>query len=303
MQPPPPNPRRAIAAILMASVFIALASLLAKIAQRPDYGIGVHAVQVTHGRFLFAAMLVWGAIAWVRPAFEPLMLGLHGMRTAAGFAGVSLMFAAMAAMPMADATAISFLNPVFAMILAIPLLGERVGPVRWSAAGIAFIGALILIRPGGAGFQPAALLALASALFVGFEVTLIKRLSGRQPPLQILGTNNALGLVLSSLAVLFVWQSPGALGWLVLAGVGVAILGAQVCYIAAMRAAEASFVVPFSYSTLIFAALLDFLVFGARPDAQSALGAGVIIGAAILLAWREARASSLADTRSGTSAR
>lgn len=289
--------------MLLASALLAVASVCAKTAQRPEYGFEFHAIQLAHGRFLFAALIIWTVIAIRPPVFQPLMLGLHGFRTVAGFTGISLQFAAMASLPLADATAIGFLNPIFAMMLAIPILGERVGPVRWGTAALAFVGALILIRPGGAGFQPAALLALGAAVIFGLEITLVKRLSDRQPPLQILGTNNAIGLVIASVAVVFVWQTPSLLGWAVLAAVGALLLAAQACYIAAMRAAEASFFVPFSYSTLIFAALLDLAIFGVMPDAQSLVGAGIIILAALLLAWREARLSSLDDTPSGTSAR
>jgi len=83
------------------------------------------------------------------------------------------MFAAASQMPLGEATAISFLSPIAAMVLAIPLLGEKVGPVRWSAAVISCIGALILIRPGMDAFQLAALIALAAAIFMGIEVIFI----------------------------------------------------------------------------------------------------------------------------------
>jgi len=82
-------------------------------------------------------------------------LRIHIGRTLFGWGGVTCMFAAVAFMPMSDATAISFLNPVFGMLLAIPLLGERVGPWRWLAAAMALIGALILLRPGPDTFQAA----------------------------------------------------------------------------------------------------------------------------------------------------
>ena len=74
-------------------------------------------------------------------------LGLHLARTLGGWAGLALMFASVAYIPLADATAISFINPVFGMIFAIPFLGERVGKWRWLAAGISLIGAMILLRP------------------------------------------------------------------------------------------------------------------------------------------------------------
>ena len=88
------------------------------------------------------------------------------------------MFAAAAFTPLSEARVIIFLNPVFAMMLAIPLLGEKVGPVRWMAALIAMLGALILLRPTATSFQPAAFLTLSAAIFLEAELIFIRRLTG-----------------------------------------------------------------------------------------------------------------------------
>lgn len=199
------------------------------------------------------------------------------------------MFAAVAHIPLADATAITFLNPVFAMLLAIPLLKESVGPWRWAAAGIAFIGAMILLRPTPDSFQPAALLALAAAMVIGLELIFIKKLSGRERPLQVLWFNNALGMTIASLAVLPVWQMPTLEQWGALAALGTLMACAQACFVNGMARGDASFVAPFSYATLIFATLYDFVGFGQIPDRVTVLGACVILTGAAVLAWREGR--------------
>ena len=185
---------------------------------------------------------------------------------------------------MADATAISFLNPVFAMALAIPLLGEKVGPVRWAAAAIALSGAMVLLRPTPASFQPEALLALASAVVIGMELIFIKKLAGLEAPFQILLINNAVGLAIASVAVWPVWQTPEPMQWVGLAAVGIFMACAQVCFINGIARADASYVAPFSYATLVFAALYDFLVFDVVPDWVTWLGAGVILSGALMLA-------------------
>jgi drug/metabolite transporter (DMT)-like permease len=246
-------------------------------------------LQISHGRFVFAFALFAMVAAVLRPRIQRPDLRLHLGRTLFGWGGVTLMFAAVAFIPLGDATAISFLNPVFAMLLAIPLLGERVGRIRWSAACIALIGALILLRPTPASFQPAAVLALAAAVVMGLEVIFIKKLAGREAPFQILLVNNAIGVVIASLAVIPVWVPPTPAQWVALAAIGVLMATAQTFFINAMARADASFIAPFSYATLIFAALYDALIFGARPDATSAIGAAVILSGAGLLAWREAR--------------
>lgn len=281
------NPPLAIALMLCATFFIASSTAFAKALGTGAFGPPLHPLQVTFGRFLFAGIFFVIVVAILRPTFTRVHWVLHLKRTTCGWGGVTLMFAAVAAIPLADATAISFLNPVFAMVLAIPLLGERVGPVRWAAAGLAFVGALILLRPGTSAFQPAALLALGAAVALGLEVIFIKRLSGREGPLQVLLINNIVGLTIATLVAVWVWQWPEPGHWVGMAGVGVSMALAQSCYLNAVARADASFIVPFSYATLLCAALIDAVIFGVIPVPVSMLGAAIIIAGGVLLAWRE----------------
>ncbi len=283
------HPGQAIALMLLATTFIAATTLLAKALGTDALGPPLHALQISHGRFLFAFIALSTVIAVLRPTFGKVHYRLHLGRTFFGWLGVTLMFAAVAFIPLSDATAISFLNPVFAMILAIPLLGERVGPWRWGAAALAFSGALILLRLGDGAIHPGTLLALGAALVMGIEVILIKRLSGRERPLQILFINNAIGLSIATLAVLPVWIMPTPAQWAALAGLGLLMACAQGCFVNAMARAEASLVVPFSYATLLFATLYDALIFDVIPDAISITGGAVIVAAGLTLAWREGR--------------
>ncbi len=279
----------AMALMLSASALVAVTTLFAKALGTDALGPALHPVQVTHGRFLFALLSLTLVASVLRPGIGRPHWTLHIARTSAGFVGVTLMFAAVARIPMSDATAITFLNPVFAMMLAIPLLGEKVGRWRWSAAAIALLGAVILLRPGPESFRPTALLALGSAAVMGLEVIFIKKLAGRERPFQVLLVNNALGLCIASAAVLPVWSAPTTAQWAALAGLGAAMACAQACYINAVARADASFVAPFAYSTLVFASLYDAAIFGTLPDWVSLLGAGVILAGAAVLAWREGR--------------
>lgn len=287
--PRPQNPPLAAALILSATAFIAGTTLMAKAAGTDALGAPLHPLQVSHGRFLFAFLALSLAAAALRPRLGRPHLRLHLGRTFCGWGGVTLMFAAVAHIPLADATAITFLNPVFAMMLAIPLLGERVGRIRWSAAAIALAGALILLRPTPESFQPAALLALGAAAMMGLELIFIKRLSGREPPFQILLVNNAIGLAIATAAVIPVWQMPTPAQWAALAALGAMMACAQACFVNGMARADASFAAPFSYATLVFAALYDLAVFGVVPDGVSLAGAALILSGALWLALRERR--------------
>jgi drug/metabolite transporter (DMT)-like permease len=288
--PPAPRadaPGAAIAFMIAATALIAGTTLLAKALGTDTLGPALHPLQVSFGRFLFAWLVITATVAALRPTLTRPDLKTHTARTLCGWSGVTLMFAAAAAIPLADATAISFLNPIFGMILAIPLLGERVGKWRWLAAAIAFCGALILIRPGEGGIEPGALLALGAALALGLELIFIKRLSGRERPLQILLVNNTIGLCIATAAVIWVWQPPTPQQWAGMAAIGTVMAAAQFCFVSAMARADASFVTPFSYLTLVFAALYDAALFGVLPAPLSGLGAATIIAGAALLAWRE----------------
>ncbi len=283
------NNALAVGLIGVATAFIAATTLMAKALGGDTFGAPLPALQISHGRFLFAFVVIGSATLILRPALERPHWGLHIARTACGWGGITLMFASVAFIPLADATAISFLNPVFAMMLAIPLLGEKVGRIRWSAAAMAMAGAAVLLRPTPDSFQPAALLALGAAMVMGMELIFIKKLARRENPFQILLVNNFIGLGIATLAVLPVWQPPTTAQWAVLAGIGGCMALAQTCFVNAMARADASFVAPFSYATLIFATLYDIAFFGVIPDAVSLLGAAIIIAGAVLLALREAR--------------
>lgn len=286
------SPLVAVGLMLAACACIAATTLMAKALGRGIGGEPLHPLQVSAGRFAFALLTLAPILAWARPSLAGAAWPVHIGRTLCGWAAVSTMFAAAAAMRLADATAISFLSPMVAMVLAIPLLGERVGPWRWGAAAVALLGALVLIRPGAQAFQPMALVALASAAFMGMETVLIKRLTGGrdragEPALRILAINNSIGAAVAIAAASFVWLWPSPTQWVLLAAIGAVMVTAQSLFIQAMRRGDASFVVPFFYATLVFAAGYDLVAFGEIPTAHSLAGAVLIVAGAVVLAWRE----------------
>ncbi len=280
--------------MVAASACIAATTLIAKSlgvsgAQLGIPGDPLHPVQVSAGRFLFALLALLPFVAVLRPGFRGAAWPIHIGRSIAGWSGVSCMFAAAAMMPLAEATAISFLSPVVTVLLAIPLLRERVGVWRIGAVVTAMMGAFVLIQPGTAAFQLAALLALAAAAFLGLEAIFIKKLTGGEPPLRILAINNAIGSVLALAAASFFWISPTPTQWLLLGAIGFIMVIAQALFIQAMRRGDASFVIPFFYATLIFAALYDIAAFGVLPSTTGMAGAFLIVAGALVLAWRERR--------------
>lgn len=273
--------------MIVACALLAGTTLIAKILGSPSSDNPLHPMQISAGRFMFAFAALTPLLLWKRPSLRTAVWGNHIMRVLLGWAGVTCMFAASSAMRLADATAISFLNPIVAMMLSIPLLGERVGPWRWVAAAIAFSGAVILTEPGTEAFQPIALVALTAAVFLGAETILIKKLVDNEPQLRILAINNFIGACLALTAASFFWRPPLAEQWLLMAALGVTMVCVQALFIQALKRGDASFVTPFFYTTLVFAGFYDFLVFNAHPSTAGLIGATLIILGAMTIAWRE----------------
>ncbi|MEM6357178.1 MAG: DMT family transporter [Pseudomonadota bacterium] len=270
-----------LAAMLGACALIAATSLIAKLLGVAAGADALHPLQISAGRFVFALAALAVFIAVARPSLRGGYLGTHLGRATCGWLGVTCMFAAVSEMPMADATALTFLSPIFTMLLAIPILGDRIGPRRWMAVCVSMVGAAALTGIGTGALQPAALIALTAALLFGMEAIFVKRLSEREQPIRILFVNNSIGAVVSLAAALTVWRWPTAEGWLLLVVLGVAMVSAQALFIQAMKRARASQVVSLFYTTLVFAALYDFALFGEVPSIVAWCGAGLIVAGSV----------------------
>ncbi|MEM1432114.1 MAG: DMT family transporter [Pseudomonadota bacterium] len=296
---PPPTPKgrhlsaSALAILLMlaAGALVAVTSLLAK-ALGGSPGVegassGLSPFQVSAGRFVFA-LLTLGIVFAVAPPLRPTLKGArwrwHLMRSVCGWLGVTSMFAAVAQMPVAEATAISFLSPLVAMALAVGMLGERIGLRKVLAAGCAVAGAVLILRPGSEAFQIAGLFALAAALFMGLETIFIKRLSDTEPTLRVLLINNLIGATLSAGVAALVWTAPTPVQWALLVAIGVVMVSAQVMFIQSMKRGDASFVAPAFYSVLLFASLYDYAIYGVVPNLTGTLGGLLILAGALILA-------------------
>lgn len=270
--------------MLAATALVAATSVMAKVLGTGDAPL--HPLQVSAGRFLFGflALSPYLIVRW--PGTADLPLPLHLGRVACGWGGATLLFAASARLPLGDANAISFLAPTVTMLLSAVFLSERVGRDRWLAATVCLAGALVLSAPGTSAFQPAALLALGSALLVGAELVFIKRLSGFEPPSRILLMSNGLGMALAVPMALTVWRSPTGRQWLVLALLGATMVTAQMLFIQANRRSDASFLAPIFYTASLFAAVYDFVLFDVSLTTSSVIGISLIIGGATILAVR-----------------
>jgi drug/metabolite transporter (DMT)-like permease len=205
-----------------------------------------------------------------------------------GMVGSVLFFtSALRFLPVAEATAASFVSPIFITGLSVVFLGESAGMRRWLAALVGFAGVLVIIRPGTAAFQPATLLAILAAASWAVAVVVTRKLTRHDRLGTTLVYSALSGLVILSVAAPFNWVAPGWPEIAVGAVIGVASTTGHWLVAWAYRIAPASVLAPFSYTHLLYATVFGYLIFGTLPDTVTWLGAGLIIGSGLYTAHRE----------------
>lgn len=222
-------------------------------------------------------------------------------RTLVGITGMFCVFYSFAHMPLAEAVAIIFSRPLFAVALAIPFLGEVVGWRRAFAAVIGFAGVLIMVRPGSAAFNPVALVALMGALTAGVTAIIIKKLSRTESTTTIVVWFAIVGAIASFIPALLVWKwpTPAEWGWLV--AIGVIGIAGQMAMTRGFSTGETSFVTPFDYARLLFATLFGIVLFGEIPGFWKAAGALIVVSSGYYIARRELMLSRARKKTAGPS--
>ncbi len=220
-------------------------------------------------------------------------LRLQLLRSSLLLAATFCFFGGLRYLPLAEASAISFLAPVFVVVLSGPILGEHPHRARWVSAVAGFVGVLIVLRPGSAVFHPAALLMIGMALANALYGLLTRKLADEDPHTSLF-YSALVGTIGLTLALPFGlgegWPPlPDAAVFLLLgllAGLG------HWCVIRAFSRAPAALLTPFSYLQMIWAIAYGWLLFGQLPDLASGLGMAVIVGSGLALAWFERRRRS-----------
>jgi len=214
---------------------------------------------------------------------------LYGFRVAVSFISMLTYFQALALLPIAEVTAISFLSPLFGTLFAIFLLGEHVGVQRWGALVAGFIGAMIMLRPGGGDFGFGQIAALVSAMSMGLIGPLIKQLTAADDADRIVFITNLVSTPVSLVPALFVWTWPPLEVWPLLALLGLfAVLG-HMTLVRGFAVTDASLAMTYNFSRLPFSVLVGYLVFGELIDGWTWVGAVVIFVAAVFITHREAK--------------
>jgi len=281
----PPNLRGALLVTLAALGFTLVWTLAKLLAAH-----GIHPLQIAAGRAVFSLLaLVPFLLRGGRQPFRTKHPWLHLTRAICGATAVLLGFYALAALPLAEVTALGFTAPLFTVLFAALLLRERVGRRRLAALAAGFLGVLVILEPGTASLRAESLLAIGSAMLIAFAITLVKRFPQSESQSVLLFTVLVASILVCGPPAVFVWTPMTSVEWLMLAGIGLSGLCAHSLFIYGFRVGESSFVAPFDYSKLVFATGGGILVFAELPGVNTLLGALVIVGATVYIAHREAR--------------
>jgi drug/metabolite transporter (DMT)-like permease len=195
---------------------------------------------------------------------------------------------ALKRMPVAESTSVVFLAPTIVLLLARPVLGERIGPLGWTAALAGFGGVLLIARPG-AGLEPIGVaLALATAAVTAAYQLLSRVLAATERTMTLLFYTALIGAILFGLAAPWFWDGriPRPIDVLLFLSLGVYSGVGHYLFTAAHRFAPASTLAPIGYLQVVWAGLLGWLVFGHVPAALSIVGMLVIIGSGVLIALK-----------------
>ena len=240
------------------------------------------------------AMLVsgWGAlrvVSWPGQVTRGLLFVANAALIVLGFS----------LLPLATVITIMFASPIITAVFSMPLLAERVSPSRWLAILAGFAGMLIVIRPGAAGFEWVLLIPVGAALANSLRDIVTRRLSRTETSISMLLWSTLIVMAAGLTTAPFGWQpvTGAAVAWFVAAGVFNAT--AHFLLIEALRLGEAAVIAPVRYTSLIWAALIGFLVWRELPDAWVWTGSAVIIASGVYMVRAEAKkpaAKSAAST-------
>lgn len=287
----------AIAYRLAAATGFAVMAALIKVASQA----GIGTVELMFWRFAFglAPLFLYVAFRSHPRALITRHFGAHLGRAALGLTAMFLSFRSLAHLPLAEATTISFAAPLFAIAMSALLLGEKVGPRRWSAVAIGFVGVLVVADPGGQSLPVNGLLyAIGGTVGVALVTVAIRRIGRTEPAETTVFWFAALSLPVLGALLPAGAASHDAREWVLLLAIGLAGGAAQLFMTRSLGLAPVPVIAPFDYSQLVWAVLLGWLLWSSVPTAQTWVGATIIAGCGVYSAYRERTLQRLAEQRS-----
>ena len=245
-------------------------------------------VKVTAG-YYSPVLIIWFQLCCMSAIWLPILIYRHGWnqliprplswQIARGLSlvtGVGLFYWSVMQIPLADATAVSFVSPLVVVALAPIVLGEKTGFHRWRAVVIGFVGAIILLRPGFAGDSLGYIAAFGTGVCIGFFLTTNRKLAHAGVPLASIVYPAYLGAIIISPFIPFKWTAPRVEDtWLIIGFVIITFMS-QTMFIASVRYGQASLVAPFQYLHIVAATFFGYIFFSDFPDLITWIGITVI---------------------------
>ncbi len=253
---------------------------------------GVHVLEIAFWRQAVAPLplLAWlwfrGDVGQLRTRRFP----QHLARALVGNSNMAIIFFAATLLQLAESITLGFTTPLFAVIIAAMVLGERIGPWRWTAVLAGFAGILVITQPGSEVVHPLGTsLALFAAVLVAIINFQVRDLGRTESAVSIVFYFSLLGATMTGLTMPFIMTAHSGHQWLLLLTMGAMGTIAQLLMTASLRMASVASVIVMDYSSLIWATVLGWLAWNQLPSTSTWLGAPLIIGAGLLIAWREHR--------------
>ncbi|MFC0203409.1 DMT family transporter [Novosphingobium soli] len=287
--PRPPQPERpmlAIALRLGAMAMLSTMFMLVKVASESGVSLPelVFWRQAMSVPLILAALGATGRLGLLRTG----RMGSHALRATTGTAGLCCNIGGAALLPLPVATTLGFTTPLFAVLITALALRERVGPWRWTAVILGFVGVLVIAQPGGAPVPPLGLAAgLGAGLIVAVVSFQIRDLSRTEPPIACVFWFAFYGSLFAAAALPAYATAHTAREWLLLVAIGLAGTLAQFLITSALRFGQVATVVVMDYSALVWATLYGWLLWGQLPAAATWLGAPLIVAAGLIITSRE----------------
>lgn len=245
------------------------------------------------GLFALAPFLMRGGFGALRTG----VLHLHALRGALQVCAMLSFFFAVSVTPLAKVSALSFTAPLFAAVGAVLLLREPLRPSRVVALLAGFVGAMAIVRPGVAAIDFGALLVIGSSAVWAVCMLVIKVLARTESSVTITAYMGLFLTPLSGLAAIFVWRWPEPHHLLWFVGMGALGTMAHLAFNQAFKEADASAILPFDFTRLIWASLLGYLIYAETPELWTWIGGALIFASATWIAVREAKAKKAVALR------
>jgi drug/metabolite transporter (DMT)-like permease len=216
------------------------------------------------------------------PSLRTARPGAHIVRSLIGLGSMYCFFYALAHMPLAEAVLLNYSAPLFIPFVARVWLGEHVSGRLMAVAALGFIGVALILKPGLAIFTPVSLIALASGVLAAFAMGGVRGLLNSEPTVRIVFYYSLVSTLVSALPLAWAWSAPPPQLWWMLLGIGACASLAHLLMTRAYSFAPAAQIGPFAYATIVFAAVLGWLLWGEVPDPLAGTGAAIVIAAGAL---------------------